>query len=103
MEKGRFCFKIEGARIPSSLTHYRLAMAFGNRKDYFRGCFQFSIVSFSKYHPFGNLKFDYLGISQSLKLRILMEKILSISLKLNFTPNTFGLLWVKKELTKDRI
>jgi len=32
----------------------------------------------------------YLGIFQSLKLRILMERILSISLKLNFTPNTLG-------------
>ena len=32
-----------------------------------------------------------LGIFQSLKFRILMEKkILSISLKLNFTPNTLG-------------
>jgi len=27
-----------------------------------------------KYHPSGNLKFNYLGISQSLKLRISMEK-----------------------------
>jgi len=41
-----------------------------------------------KYHPSGNLNFNYLGISQSLKLRILMGKILSISLQLNFTPNT---------------
>jgi len=27
-----------------------------------------------KYHPPGNLKFNYLGIFQSLKLRILMGK-----------------------------
>jgi len=36
-------------------------------------------------------------ISQSLKLRILNEKVLSISLKLNFTPNTlscYGLMVV---------
>ena len=43
-----------------------------------------------KYHPSGNLKCNYLSISQSLKLGILMEKILSISLKLNFNPNTLG-------------
>jgi len=36
------------------------------------------------------MKFNYLGIFQSSELRILMEKILSISLKLNFTPNTLG-------------
>jgi len=34
-----------------------------------------SVLSqFKKYHPSGNLKFNYLGIFQSLKLRILMEK-----------------------------
>jgi len=48
------------------------------------------LSAFKKYHPSGNLKFNYLGIFQSSKLRILMEKILSISLKLNFTPNTLG-------------
>jgi len=38
-----------------------------------------SVLSqFKKYHPSGNLKFNYLGIFQSLKLRISMEKILSI-------------------------
>jgi len=54
----------------------------------------FSSVSsqFKKYHPSGNLKFNYLGIFQSLRFRFLMEiKILPISLMLNFTPNT--LLW----------
>jgi len=52
----------------------------------------FSSVSsqFKKYHPSGNLKFNYAGIFQNLKLRIFMEKILSISLKLKFIPNTFG-------------
>jgi len=50
-----------------------------------------SVLSNSKkYHPSGNLKFDNLGIFQSLKLRFLMEKFLPISLKLNFTPNTLG-------------
>jgi len=33
---------------------------------------------------------NYLDIFQSLKLHILLEKILSISLKLNVSPNTLG-------------
>jgi len=36
------------------------------------------------------MKFNYLGISQSLKLSILIENIHPISLYLNFTPNTLG-------------
>jgi len=57
-----------------------------------------SVLSqFKKYHPSGNLKFNYSGILQSLKLRILMEKILPISLKLNFTPNTFGCYGLKQK------
>jgi len=62
-------------------------MRFGNRKIYFRGTFRRVLSQLKKYHCPGNPKFNYLGISQGLKLRILMEKILSISLKLNFTPN----------------
>jgi len=52
----------------------------------------FSSVSsqFKNYYPSGNLKFNNLGISQNLKFRIFMEKIRSISLRLNFTPNTLG-------------
>jgi len=50
----------------------------------------------TKYHPSGNLKFKNLGIPQSLKFRILMGKILSISLKLNFTPNILVCLGLKK-------
>jgi len=73
-----------------TLTHNRPTMPFGNRKIYFTGSFQFSIVTISKISPSGDLKFNYLGIFQSLKLLILMEKILSISRKLNFTPNTLG-------------
>jgi len=65
-------------------------MPFGNRKKYFRGTFQISIVTIERISPPGNLKFNYLGIFQSLKLRISMEKILSIFLKLNFTLNILG-------------
>jgi len=43
-----------------------------------------------KHRPSGNLEFHYLGIFQTLKLRIFIGKILPISLKLNFTPNTLG-------------
>jgi len=48
------------------------------------------LSQFKKYHPLGNLKFNYLVIFQSLKLVIFMEKLLSIPLKLNFTPNSLG-------------
>jgi len=60
---------------------------FGNKKIHFRGSFQ---SQFQKYHPSGNLKFNDLGVFQSLKLVNSMGKILGISLKLNFTRNTMG-------------
>jgi len=65
-------------------------MPFGNRKNILEDLFRSVLSLFEKYHPSGNLKFINLGIFQSLKMRILMEKILPISLKLNFTPNTLG-------------
>jgi len=66
-------------------------MPFGNRKKNILEDLLSSVLSqFKKYHPSGNLEFHYLDIFQSLNLHILMEKILSISLKLNFTSNTFG-------------
>ena len=71
-------------------TLYRPAMPFGNRKKYFKGSFQLKIVTIQKILPPGNLKFNYLGIFQSFKLRISMEKINSVSLQLNFAPNTLG-------------
>jgi len=60
----------------------------GNKKKYFRGSFQLSIVTIQKISPSGYLKFNNLGIFHSLKSRILMEKILPISRRLNFTPDT---------------
>jgi len=48
------------------------------------------LSQFKKYHPSKNVKFNNLGIFRSLELRILVEKILPISLKLNFTRNTLG-------------
>ena len=40
--------------------------------------------------PSGKLECDYFSIFQSSKVCILQEKLLSISLKLNFTPHTLG-------------
>jgi len=48
------------------------------------------LAEFQVFLHSGNLKFNNLGTFQSLKLRILVEKLLSISLKLNFTANTLG-------------
>jgi len=48
------------------------------------------LSQFKKYQPSANLKFNYSGTFQSLKLRIIKQNILQISLKLNFTRNTLG-------------
>jgi len=67
------------------LTYYRPAMTFGNRKINFRGSLQLNIVTIQKkYHPSGTLKFNRSGISQRLKLCILVEKN-PISLELNLS------------------
>jgi len=76
------------------LTHYRPAMPFANREISFRGFVQFSIVTILKNHPLGNLKSNYLGIFQSFKLCILMDKNrfnLSLKFKLNFKYLGLGL------------
>jgi len=73
------------------LTPYRPAMPFRQqKKNIFEYLFSSVLSQFKKYHPSGNLKFYNLGIFKSLKLRILVRKILPISLKLNFTPKTLG-------------
>ena len=56
------------------VTHYRPAMPLGNRTKYFTGSFQLSIVMIKKLSLPANLKFNYLDIFQSLKLRISMGK-----------------------------
>ena len=72
-------------------------MPFGKRKKYFIGSFRSVLLQYIyiKYHPSGNLKINNLGIFQTFELRILVEKILPISLKLNFTPNTRGCYGLK--------
>jgi len=50
-------------------------MPFGNRKKNILEDLLSSVLSqFKKYHLSGNLKFNNLGIFQSLKFRILMGK-----------------------------
>jgi len=67
-------------------------MPFGNKNNNKKRIFlvQYSHISKKKYHLSANLKFHKLDILQSLNLRILIGKILRISLKLNFIPNTLG-------------
>jgi len=55
-------------------------MPFGNRKLKKKEDFFSSVLSqFKKYHPSGSLKFNYLGVFQSLKLSILMKKSFQLS------------------------
>jgi len=56
-------------------THYRPAMPFGNRKNYFRGSFLFCIVTMQKkLSPLWKPEIYLFRHSQSLKLRNLMGK-----------------------------
>ena len=78
------------------LTHYSLAMPYGNIKIYFRGSFQFIIVTIlKKYHRSGNLKCNNASIFQSLQLRISWKKYFNFSYA-KFHSNYFGLLWVNR-------
>jgi len=65
-------------------------MPFANRKIILENFFSLVLSQFKKYHSSGNITFNTSVILQSLKLRILKGKILPISLKLNFTPDTLG-------------
>jgi len=71
------------------------------KKNILEDLFRSILSQFQKYHPSGNLKFNILGIFPSLKLRTSVKKILPISLKLNFTPNTLGCYGLKKEIKKN--
>jgi len=64
-------------------------MPFGNRKKYFRKSFQFSIV-IKKISPLRKPEISILRHFPKLKIAYFNGKILSISLKLNFTQNTLG-------------
>jgi len=60
------------------------------KKNILEDLFSSLSSQFKKYHSSGNLKFNNLGIFQSLKLRLVIGKILPIFLTLNFTPNNLG-------------
>jgi len=53
------------------------------------------LLQFKKIHLSRNQKCINLGVIQILKFHILMGKILPISLKLIFTPNTLGCYGLK--------
>jgi len=78
-----------GPKNNLNLTHYRPAIPFGNRKK-LEDLSSSVLSQFKIYHPSRNLKFIDSCIFQSLQFRIFVEKVLPISLKLNFTPNTLG-------------
>jgi len=56
------------------LTHYRPAMHFRKQKILFEDFSSSVFLQYKKYHPLETWKFNNLGISPSLKLRILVEK-----------------------------
>jgi len=64
-------------------------------KNILQDLFSSVLSKFQNYYPSGNLKFNYLGIFQSLKLHDLMGKVLAISLKLNFTPILWAVIGLK--------
>jgi len=72
------------------LTLYRPAMPFGNRKIILEDLSIQYCHDSKTYYPSGNLKFTILDIFQSLKVRLLMKKVLPISFKLNLTANPLG-------------
>jgi len=68
-------------------------MPFGNREIYFRGSFKFSIVTIQRISPIWKLEIQSFRHFAKLKISYFNEKkILPISLKINFTPNTLGKL-----------
>jgi len=70
-----------------SLTRHRPAMPFGKSEIILEDLFSSVPSQFKKYHHSRNLRFNNLGIFQSLKLRNLLGKFLLNSLELNFPPN----------------
>jgi len=74
------------------LTHYRPVMPIGYRKKYFRGSFKFSIVTYLKKNitPLKTWNLKIHAFFSSLKLRILKDKFLPISLTIIITPNTLS-------------
>jgi len=58
------------------------------------------LSEFKEYHPSWNLKLNYFGILQSLKLLLLMGKNPFYFSSAEFHSKYFGLLWVKVDILK---
>jgi len=58
--------------LPFKINPLPPSDAVQQQKNLFQRIFQFSIVTVLKISPYGYLKVNYLGISQSLKLRFVM-------------------------------
>jgi len=70
-------------------------MPFGNRKNYFRGCFQFGIATIQKIPPTWKPEISLFRHFPKLKIAEFNgKKILSISLKADFHSKYFGLFWL---------
>jgi len=92
-KRGRIIWLILKIKLSTTiLAHYHPVMPPRNRKKNLEDLHSPVLSQLKIFHPSGNLMFNNLGVSQSLKLRTSMGKVLRISLKLNFSPNTFGLL-----------
>jgi len=79
-------------RQSQKLTHYRPAMPFGNRNKYFRGSFQFSIVTIKKIIT--HLETRNSIIFSKLKTSYFNGINLSNSSYAKFHSKYYGLLWV---------
>ena len=98
-----FCFRtasLGGSWLNEPTTTQRCS----SEKETFilEDLFSSVLLQCKKYHPSGNLKFNNLVIFQSIKLRVLVEKILPISLNPNFTPNTLGSYGLRWSTTRSR-
>jgi len=79
-------------------------MLSGNRKIYIlKDLFSSVLAQFKKYHASENLKFNFLGIFESLKLRLSMEKHLLNFSYTKYHSKYFGLLWVGMDVKFENI
>jgi len=86
--------KTQTYTIRRASTHYPPAMPFGNRKQYFRGSFKFSIVTIQRISPIGILGSQQFRYFSKIKISYL-GKILPIYLKLINHSKYFGRSSVK--------
>jgi len=78
-------------QILCRVNHHRPAKPFGNKKKYFKGSFQFSIALILKISFLWKPQIPLFSYYPKLDIAYFdRKKILSISLKQNFAPNTLG-------------